>query len=117
MKSLLPFAGLVSLWLVSLSVYAEGLRLITIHSHGGYVETAHVSCYQDRIYIGGWLKPHFWSGRAVSFRVDVKDAEGKVIATKTGSANPTGRPQMIVQFGVAYVVLFKDSQIGPGSAH
>jgi len=90
---------------------ASDLKITTIPSNCGYVETAHVSYYDGKIYVGGWLKPHYWSSNKIYFQVDVKDVDGKVIATKIGYAYPTGRPHIIAQFGVSYVVSFDATQV------
>jgi hypothetical protein len=88
------------------------LKITKIPSNCGYVETARVSYYHGKIYVGGWLKPHYWmSGNKIYVKVDLKNAAGKVVATKTDYAYATGRPQCIEQFGVPYVVSFDASQV------
>lgn len=103
--------------LSSFRCQADDLKITTIPSNSGYVETAHISHYHNEIFIEGWLKPHYWMGSSkIYFTVDVKNSRGKVIATKTGYAYPTGRPQTIVQFGVPYVISFESSQLANATA-
>lgn len=89
----------------------EALKITKIPSNGGSVETANISCHDGAMYVQGWLKPHYWSENKIFVRVDVKDAQGKVIATKTDYSYPTGRPQTIAQFGVLYLVSFDASLV------
>jgi hypothetical protein len=94
---------------------AAGLKITKIPGNCGYVETATVSYYQGKMYVGGWLKPHYW-GSVIHFQVDVKDAAGSIIASKKGYSNVTGRPQTIVQFGVSYVESFDSAQVAKAAA-
>ncbi len=83
----------------------------SIRNNFGYVETVHISYDGDKMFVKGWLKPHFWSNSKIYFRADVKDATGKIIASKIGYAYPTGRPQVVVQFGVWYGISFESAQV------
>jgi hypothetical protein len=94
---------------------ASDLKITKIPGNCGYVETATVSYYQGKMYVGGWLKPHYW-GSVIHFQVDIKDAGGSIIASKRGYSNVTGRPQIIVQFGVSYVASFDSAQVAKAAS-
>ena len=91
---------------------AAGLTITKVPGNCGYVETASVSYFRGTMYVAGWLKPHSWKSSKIYVKVDLKDATGKVVATKTGYAYAAGRPQNIAQLGIFYVVSFDASQLG-----
>jgi len=86
---------------------------VSIHNlNDRRVEGASASYYHGRMYVEGIVRPKsVRSGHRVYVHVEVEDAAGKVIATKTGYGDETGRPQTIVQDGVPYVVSFRANQI------
>ena len=111
-KRVLSVVSAALMLLLSVSnTEAQALKITKIPSNCGYIESAHVSYYQGRMYVEGWLKSHYWTSNKIYVQVDIKDAQGKVIATKTSCSCPTGRPQSIAQFGVSYLVSFDAAQI------
>jgi len=95
---------------------ASDLKITKIPSNGGYIETARVSFHHHRLYVDGWARPQSWGTGRISVKVDLKDADGNVIATQTDSSLITGRPQLLRMFGVSYGVSFEEAQVKEATA-
>ena len=98
------------------SCEADGLKIEKLSSNGGYIETATVSFHDNRLYVKGWVRPGSWGAGRIAVKVDIKDAEGNVIATKTSSSLATGRPQLLKMFGVSYGVSFEEAETKSAAA-
>jgi hypothetical protein len=84
---------------------ASAIQINRIQGNGANIETAHLSSYDGRIYVTGRVKVTMPTN-PIAVRVDLKDADGRIIASQTAHAYPAGRRQIVAAFGVHYVVSF-----------
>ena len=108
--------GTLLFYAVAQWAQADGLKINRLPSNSGSIETAKVSYRDHRVYVNGWARSHFFGSGEVSIRVDMKDAEGQVNATKTQSIIPTGRPKIWAMLGSSFSTSFAEDQVKTASA-
>ncbi len=110
-KAFFHFSVILGLYFLVAETAHADMKITRIPGNAGRVETAHFSVGNGKIFVVGRVKLWNWSDGPISVRVDLKDAAGRVIASKTGRSYPSGRRQTVAAFGVPFGVSFDQSVV------